>query len=115
MKLTHDFFQASNQLFRSGLTPIQFTVYCYLTSCAGNKGYCYPAVKTIAKHCGCSESSVRKATKELEELGFIYTEPHYRNNRYGIREQTSNTYRILPPPDYYENGKPVYGGEELPF
>lgn len=114
MKLTRDFFQASNRLFRCGLTPIQFTVYCYLISCAGSKGYCYPAVKTIAQHCGCSESSVRAAAKRLEKLGLLCNEPHYLTNRYGRPQQTSNTYRILPLPDYYEGSKPVYG-EELPL
>ena len=114
MKLTRNFFQASNRLFHYHLTPIQFTVYCYLISCAGSKGYCYPVVKTIAQRCNCSESSVRAATRRLEKLGLLCNESHYLTNRYGVPQQTSNTYRILPMPDYFENGRPVYS-EELPL
>ena len=115
-KWNEPFFQASTRLFDYGLTPIQFCVYCYLTSCAGSRGSCFPAVRTIAAHCHCSESSVRAAIKELNRIGLVRTETVYRENRYGIRQQTSNTYHIPPLPAYYENGMPKYErDDELPF
>ena len=36
---------------------------------------------------------------------------NYRENRYGVRQQTSNTYRILPLPSYYEHGEPRYADD----
>ena len=66
--------------------------------------------------CSCSESAARDAVKQLETLGLIRKEYSYRENRYGVRQQTSNTYSILPLPDYYENGEPRYAqAEELPL
>ena len=54
--------------------------------------------------------------KELETRGLIRKEYNYRENRYGVRQQTSNTYRILPLPVYYENGEPRYADDHaLPF
>ena len=102
------FYQMDNRVFDFSLTPIQFYVYSYLVSCAGSKRSCFPAVRTIAAHCHCSESSVRSAVKELNRLGLVRTESVYRENRYGIRQQTSNTYHVLPLPLYYEDGKPQY-------
>ena len=52
--------------------------------------------------------------KELEALGLIRKEYGYRENRFGVRQQTSNRYYILPLPKYYENGKPKYC-EDLPL
>ena len=111
---TDSFFQASTRLFDFGLTPIRFTVYCYLVSCSGSKGYCFPSVRTVALKCCCSESAARSAVKELEALGLIRKEYGYRENRFGVRQQTSNRYYILPLPKYYENGKPKYC-EDLPL
>ena len=34
-----------------------------------------------------------------------------RENRCGVRQQTGNTYRILPLPSYYENGDPIYADD----
>ena len=111
-----NFYLMDNRVFDFGLKAIPFYVYSYLVSCAGNRRSCFAAVRTIAAKCQCSESSVRSAIKELNRLGLVRTESVYRKNRYGIRQQTSNTYHILPLPVYYENGTPKCEGEnELPF
>ena len=110
------FYQVDAKVFALGLKPIPFAVYSYLVFCAGHKRNCFPSVRTIAKKCSCSESAVRSAIKELASLGLISKEYCYRENRYGVRQQTSNTYRILPIPRYYENGEPRYDyDDELPF
>ncbi len=110
------FYQVDAKVFDLGLKPIPFAVYSYLVFCAGHKRNCFPSVRTIAKMCSCSESAVRSAIKELTALGLISKEYCYRENRYGVRQQTSNTYGILPIPRYYENGAPRYDyDDELPF
>ena len=111
-----NFYLMDNRVFDFGLKAIPFYVYSYLVSCAGSRRSCFPAVRTIATKCRCSESSVRSAIKELNRLGLVRTESVYRENRYGIRQQTSNNYHIQPLPVYYENGMPKYGEDnELPF
>ena len=111
-----NFYLMNNRVFDFGLKAIPFYVYSYLVSCAGSRRSCFPAVRTIAAKCQCSESSVRAAIKELNRLGLVRTEAVYRKNRYGIRQQTSNTYHIPPLPAYYENGMPKYElKDELPF
>ena len=111
-----NFYLMNNRVFDFGLKAIPFYVYSYLVSCAGSRRSCFPAVRTIAAKCQCSESSVRAAIKELNRLGLVRTEAVYRENRYGIRQQTSNTYHIPPLPAYYENGMPKYElKDELPF
>ena len=70
----------------------------------------------IAGKCRCSESAVRDALWTLEDRGLIRREYGYRENRYGLRQQTSNTYHVQPLPDYYENGEPRYTERpELPL
>ena len=116
MKQRGRFFQVDERVFDYGLTPFQFAVYCYLVSCAGSRGSCYPAMRTIAKKCSCSESTARDAIKTLAALGLISKEYGYRENRYGVRQQTSNLYHIKPIPLYYEKGEPRYDRDrELPF
>ena len=96
--LNQQFFQMSNAVFCYGLKPIQLAVYSYLRCCAGRKDTCFPRMKTIAACCCCSESAAREASRELEQRGFIYTQPCYRK-RGGIVQQTSNTYYILDLPE----------------
>ena len=110
----NNFYQMDNRIFNYALRPITFAVYSYLVSCAGSRGYCFPSVRTVALKCCCSESAARSAVKELEALGLIRKEYGYRENRFGVRQQTSNRYYILPLPKYYENGKPKYC-ENLPL
>ena len=73
------FFKLSNALFCYHLTPIQFTVYSFLVSSAGQKGVCWPSVKTIAASCGCSVNAAREAIRVLEQLGFIRCVKRYRD------------------------------------
>ncbi|BCJ93573.1 hypothetical protein acsn021_11420 [Anaerocolumna cellulosilytica] len=52
-------------------------------------GECYPAVGTIAKHCGVSERTVQRATKKLQEQDYITIEKRYFKGR-----QSSNEYKL---------------------
>ena len=92
------FFKLSNALFCYHLTPIQFTVYSFLVSSAGQKEVCWPSMKTIAANCGCSVNAAREAVRVLEQLGFIQCVKRYQDRPNGSVRQTSNSYFILDPP-----------------
>ena len=92
------FFQMSNAIFCYDLTPIQLAVYSYLKCCAGQKEKCWPGMKTIALHCGCSENAAREAIKVLHQRRFIKKVITYRESRNGKRHQANNTYYILELP-----------------
>ena len=92
------FFKLSNALFCYHLTPIQFTVYSFLVSSAGQKGNCWPSMKTNAASCGCSQNSAREAIGVLEQRGFIRRVKRYQDRPNGSVRQTSNAYFIMDPP-----------------
>ena len=98
MILGERFFKLSNALFSYHLTPIQFTVYSFLVSSAGQKGKCWPSIKTIAANCHCSETAARKAVAVLEQCGFIRRVKRYQDRPNGSVRQTSNAYYIQEPP-----------------
>ena len=104
------FFRLSNALFCYQLTPIQFTVYSFLVSSAGQKKVCWPSMKTIAANCGCSVNAAREAIRVLEELGFIRCVKRYRDFPNGSVRQTSNSYFILDPPPSVARGRVTPGG-----
>ena len=96
--MSSNFFQMSNEIFRYGLKPNEFTVYCYLVSCAGQKDKCWPSVKTIAKACCVSENTVRKCVAVLVERGFI-RKVHTIRSHNGKSCQWNNNYYILSLPE----------------
>ena len=99
------FFKLSNALFCYHLTPIQFTVYSFLVSSAGQKEVCWPSMKTIAANCGCSVNAAREAIRVLEQMGVIRCVKRYRDLPNGGVRQTSNAFFIFdaPPPSVFEN------------
>ena len=112
--LGEQFFKLSNALFCYHLTPIQFTVYSFLVSSAGQKGNCWPSMKTIAASCGCSVNAAREAIGVLEQRGFIRRVKRYQDRPNGSVRQTSNTYFILdapPLPISWGHPTPGDGGE----
>lgn len=56
---------------------------------SNKSGECYPAVNSIARNCGVSERTIQRATKKLQQEGFITIE-----HRYVEGKQTSNLYKI---------------------
>lgn len=93
MILGERFFKLSNALFSYHLTPIQFTVYSFLVSSAGQKGKCWPSMKTIAANCHCSETAARAAIAALEQKGFIRRVKRYQDRPNGSVRQTSGGWR----------------------
>ncbi len=54
------------------------SVYMYLNDRANKEGKCWPAIPTIARELKFSESTVRRAIKDLVKAGLITTEQRYR-------------------------------------
>ena len=65
-------------LYRMDLPPRAVSVYIYLYDRANKNGECWPAISTIAKELKLSQSTVRRALKDLRKAGFITTEQRYR-------------------------------------
>ena len=67
-------------LYRSELSHRAVAVYLYLSDRANPEGECWPAIPTIAEELKFSESTVRRALRELRKSGFVVTEQRYRAN-----------------------------------
>ena len=89
----------ANAIFCYDLKPIPLAVYSYLVCCAGQKDVCWPSMKTIALHCGCSENAARDAVSLLADRGFIRKVKTSRCVKSGKWLQGNNHYYILPLPD----------------
>jgi predicted DNA-binding transcriptional regulator len=98
MVLGEQFFKMRNAIFHYGLTPIQLATYSYLVSCAGQKRYCWPGMRTIAASCSCSKNAARDAVNELVRRKLIRKVECYKDYTNGKSRQTSNRYFILEPP-----------------
>lgn len=56
------------------------SVYIYLADRANKDGICWPSIPTIAKDLKLSESTTRRALKDLRRVGLVLTEQRYRDN-----------------------------------
>lgn len=65
-------------LYRMDLPHRAVSVYIYLFDRADKNDECWPAIPTIAKELKLSESTVRRASKDLKKAGLITTEQRYR-------------------------------------
>ena len=70
-------------------------VYQYLSDRAGKEKQCYPSIRRIAADLSISESTVKRALKDLERAGYISRTNRCR--RYGEKEfgKTSNLYTVV--------------------
>ena len=67
-------------LYRMDLPHQAVSVYIYLYDRANKNGECWPAIPTIVKELKLSQSTVRRALKDLRKAGLITTEQRYREN-----------------------------------
>ena len=104
-----EFFRLSNNIFNLRLTPIQFTIYAYLVSRSGSKGYCWPTHETIVRDTGIGKTSVQEALKILKKRQIISVNKH--RKPYGF---SNNEYTLLSldNPEVYRN---LDEPNELPF
>ena len=72
----HDF----TKLYRMDLPHRAISVYIYLADRANKDGICWPSIPTIAKDLKLSESTARRAIRDLRKAGLIQTEQRYRGN-----------------------------------
>ena len=67
-------------LYSSDVSSKAVAVFLYLLDRANKQGECWPAIPTIAEDLKISESTVRRAVKELKKAGLLTTEQRYRPN-----------------------------------
>lgn len=65
-------------LYNEDLPHRAVSVYLYLADRANKKGECWPAIPTIARELKISQSTVRRAIRDLREAGLIRTQQRYR-------------------------------------
>ena len=92
-KLTYNFTQIGNEVVTDDrLSHADFRLYTYYKMRAGNKGHCWPSVKTAAKDLKMSDRTVKRAKAKLIELGYIEVT---RNTAYG--HEIASTIEVLNP------------------
>lgn len=67
-------------LYKSELPHRARIVYIYLSDRANKQGECWPAIPTIASELKLSESTVRRALRDLRKAGLITSKQRYRTN-----------------------------------
>ena len=67
-----------NFLYQTDLSHRAIAVYIYLSDRANINRECWPAIPTIAKELKLSESTVRRALKDLRKEGLLETKQRYR-------------------------------------
>lgn len=87
MNIQNTFNIVENILSDDRVKASDVSILFALISHMGTKGYCYPAVPTLAMETGYSERSVQLSTNRLEYLGYIS-----KVYRKGYRRQYSNYY-----------------------
>lgn len=65
-------------LYRAELPHRAVSVYIYLADRANRAGECWPAIPTIAAELKLSQSTVRRALRDLKNAGLLKTEQRYR-------------------------------------
>lgn len=76
-----------SDLLKSDLGPLstcEFAVLMSLRIRAGEKGYCWPTQKTVAREARLSERKVRDCIRNLERLGWISVRERGENRRSNV-------------------------------
>lgn len=76
------------ELYKIGISSKGKLVYFYLDDRKNADNVAWPGLNTIARELSMSRSSVRRAIQELEKIGLVRKEAHYRANG----SATSNRY-----------------------
>ena len=67
-------------LYATELPHRAVSVYIYLADRANKNGECWPAIPTIARELKLSQSTVRRALRDLRDEGLLETEQRYRKH-----------------------------------
>ena len=65
-------------LYHMDLPHRAVSVYVYLSDRTNKNGECWPAIPTIASELKLSQSTVRRALRDLRKSGILETEQRYR-------------------------------------
>ncbi|MBQ8238071.1 MAG: helix-turn-helix domain-containing protein [Oscillospiraceae bacterium] len=68
------------ELYRMDLPHRAISVYIYLSDRANKDNTCWPSISTISRDLKLSESTTRRALKDLRKAGLVKTEQRYRDN-----------------------------------
>lgn len=85
-----NFFILSNSIFKQGLKPREFIVYCCLVKHSDKNGICFPSRRLIAKECCIDKKTVDSAIKNLEKAGLVTKQKRKRKDG----SNTSNLYKV---------------------
>lgn len=80
-------------LYRSELPHRAVAVYIYLVDRANKEGECWPAIPTIGADLKLSQSTIRRALRDLRKAGLVTTEQRYRKKG----GKSSLLYKIAKP------------------
>lgn len=85
-----NFFMLSNSIFKQGLKPREFIVYCCLVKHSDKNGVCFPSRRLIAEECCIDKKTVDAAILNLEKTGLVKKKKRRRQNG----SNTSNAYTV---------------------
>lgn len=85
-----NFFMLSNSIFKQGLKPREFIVYCCLVKHSDKNGVCFPSRRLIAEECCIDKKTVDSAIKNLEKAGLVTKQKRKRQDG----SNTSNAYTV---------------------
>lgn len=79
------------KLYQSDLPNRAIAVYLYLRGRANKEGFCWPSVPTMARELKMSESTIRRALRDLVQEGFLKVEERQRESG----ADSSNKFTLL--------------------
>ncbi len=85
-----NFFMLSNSIFKQGLKPREFIVYCCLVKHSDKNGVCFPSRRLIAEECCIDKKTVDAAIQSLEKAGLVKKKKRRRQDG----SNTSNAYTV---------------------
>ena len=85
-----NFFMLSNSIFKQGLKPREFMVYCCLVKHSDKNGVCFPSRRLIAEECCIDKKTVDAAIISLEKAGLVKKKKRRRQDG----SNTSNAYTV---------------------
>ena len=85
-----NFFMLSNSIFKQGLKPREFIVYCCLAKHSDKNGVCFPSRRLIAEECCIDKKTVDAAILNLEKTGLVKKKKRRRQDG----SNTSNAYTV---------------------
>ena len=79
------------KLYQSDLPNRAIAVYLYLRGRANKEGFCWPAIPTMTRELKMSESTIRRALRDLVQEGFLKVEERQRESG----ADSSNKFTLL--------------------